>query len=398
MTTLQVRMNETEIRRQLANPKIQQLYDPVTGLRLKINKSRTGGSWYYVLRENGKPRWKRLGPYPAMTVKSVCNVLPDLLAKLKTFPDKVNSSGHLYQTVGEVLDWYLSKVLTDTSLSESRKLSAKSTIIKHLEPCLGGLKISDLSKSQIHERLIWPRQKTYKLSTVKMMFGILKHAFKRALQLEAIHQNPIESFNFSDFITTSIKPKAASLRPEDIKHVISSIERSSADAQMLALMMLCHGTRVGETRLAKWKNVSFKERVWYLPAEDTKTKCEHKLPLTDAMVRLLKYHQARQYKGGYYGAFLFPHSRSSGKAISPLAANGLFKEISDGKWTSHDLRKLARTCWAELGIDYMISERLLNHSMTRLDETYIHTYADNKKREALETYHDFLSQQGLETF
>lgn len=398
MTTLQIRMNETEIKRQLTNPKINQLYDPVTGLRLKINKRRTGGSWYYVLRENGKPRWKRLGPYPAMTVKSVSKVLPDLLAKLKTIPDNVNSSGHIHQSVGEVLDWYLEKVLTDTALSESRKLTAKSAIIKHLSPCLGDLKISDISKNQIHERLVWPRQKDYKLSTVKMMFGILKHAFKRALQLEAIHQNPLESFKFSDFITTVIKPKPAALRPQDIKSVISSIEQASEEGRMLALMMLCHGTRIGETRLVKWKNISFKEKVWYLPALDTKTKCEHKLPLTETMVKILKYHHSRQVANGYRGAFLFPHSRTAGQPISPLSANNLFRDMSGGKWTSHDLRKLARTCWADLGIDYMISERLLNHSMTRLDETYIHTYADNKKREALTSYHDFLCQQGLEVF
>lgn len=52
-------------------------------------------------------------------------------------------------------------------------------------------------------------------------------------------------------------------------------------------MMLCHGTRVGETRKAQWSHISIAERTWYLPVGNTKTRVEHSLPLTEQVCGLL---------------------------------------------------------------------------------------------------------------
>ncbi len=69
----------------------------------------------------------------------------------------------------------------------------------------------------------------------------------------------------------------------------------------------------------------------------------------------------------------------------------MVRSVSLGEWTAHDLRKLARTCWADLGVDYMVAEQLLNHSMTKLDQAYIHTYMENQKRSAIELWHGHLT-------
>ena len=71
------------------------------------------------------------------------------------------------------------------------------------------------------------------------------------------------------------------------------------------------------------------------------------------------------------------------------------KELSGGEWTSHDLRKLARTVWAEIGIDYLVGEMLLNHSVGTLAKTYIRTTADQLRREALERWHAWLDARGF---
>lgn len=154
---------------------------------------------------------------------------------------------------------------------------------------------------------------------------------------------------------------------------------------MLALMMLCHGSRLGETRLARWRNINLDARRWFLPAGDTKTKAEHTLPLTDQACALLRQ--------GYTGPLLFPGSH--GAPLSPSKANTLFTDLAKGEWSSHDLRKVARTAWTDLGVDYMVGELLLNHAMKDLDATYIHTTAEGLKRRALEAWHGLLDQQGF---
>jgi integrase len=170
------------------------------------------------------------------------------------------------------------------------------------------------------------------------------------------------------------------------------IERAPLES-MLALMMLCHGTRLGETRQARWKNINLTTRLWFIPAADTKTKAEHTLPLTDQACALIERHRAIQQAAGYQGPFLFPGR--SGAAISATNASTLFADLAKGNWSSHDLRKVARTAWADLGVDYMVGEMLLNHAMKDLDATYIHTTAEGMKRKALEMWHEHLDRHGF---
>jgi hypothetical protein len=73
----------------------------------------------------------------------------------------------------------------------------------------------------------------------------------------------------------------------------------------------------------------------------------------------------------------------------------VFRRLSDRQWTSHDLRKVARTCWMDLGIDYLVGEMLVNHALKNMDATYIHTAAETLKRQALETWHARLDECGL---
>ncbi|PMZ50312.1 integrase, partial [Pseudomonas sp. GW247-3R2A] len=82
-------------------------------------------------------------------------------------------------------------------------------------------------------------------------------------------------------------------------------------------------------------------------------------------------------------------------ALSPSKACTVFASVGKGEWSSHDLRKVARTAWADLGVDYMVGEMLLNHAMKDLDATYIHTTAEGMKRKALEAWHQHLDQHGF---
>lgn len=69
--------------------------------------------------------------------------------------------------------------------------------------------------------------------------------------------------------------------------------------------------------------------------------------------------------------------------------------MGQGEWTSHDLRKLARTGWADLGIDHLVGELLINHAMGHNVKVYIQSGVMARKREALETWHAHLDQHGF---
>lgn len=389
--TVTVTISDAEIRRH-ATGEVRQLRDTRhRELRFRYGKDRTRGSWHVVVGG----AWGKAGSFPGISSKTMLATLPAILAR-RAADAKAKSTTTSWGTVGELLAWYQDRMTRDRGLSAKRKASAKSALTCHLVPRLGSLLLGDVCKSELDQRLMWPMQERFALSFVRSVYGVLAVAFRQAARLEMIPTNPMASLKFTDFVRTRIKPKAARLRGDDLPVLLSQLGElfdQEPATVMLAAMMLGHGTRLGETRLARWKHINLDGGHWFIPASDTKTKAEHTLPLTDQVRSLLRRYRDQQARSGYAGPFLFPGSR--GAALGPTKASTLFACLAKGEWSSHDLRKVARTAWTDLGVDYMVGELLLNHAMKDLDATYIHTTAEALKRRALEAWHQHLDTLGF---
>lgn len=391
--TLTVAISDAEIRRH-AGGEVRQLRD-IRHPELRFRYSTTDrnkGAWHVVVR--GK--WGKAGNYPSINAKLMISTLPTILARRVVDP-KAASTTTAWHTVGEVLNWYADRMGRDRGLSAKRKASAQSALRCHLTPRLQDVPLASLDRASLDRLLMWPMQERYALSFVRSVYGVLAVAFRQAMRLGLITLNPMADLKYTDFVQTRIKPKPARLRGDDLPTLLHDLTERIEHApleSMLALMMLCHGTRLGETRLARWKNLNLTTRQWFIPAPDTKTKAEHTLPLTEQACALIERYRTMQQAAAYQGPLLFPGR--SGTAISATNASALFAGLAKGAWSSHDLRKVARTAWADLGVDYMVGEMLLNHAMKDLDATYIHTTAEGMKRKALETWHQHLDRHGFD--
>lgn len=390
--TLTVTLSDAEIRRHAAGDAGQLRDTRHRELRFRYSSvDRSRGAWHVVFRQ----RWGKAGDYPGINAKTMLATLPAILAR-RAADAGAKSTTTSWATVGDVLAWYRDRMTRDRGLSAKRKASAKSALDRHLVPCLGDLLLAETNKQAIDQRLMWPMQERYALSFVRSVYGVLSVAFRQALRLDMLPTNPMAALKFTDFVRTRIRPRPARLRGDDLPDLLVVVaERFELEPTgcMLALMMLCHGSRLGETRLARWRNVNLDAGRWFIPAGDTKTKAEHTLPLTAQACALLRRYRHLQAAQGYTGPLLFPGSH--GAPLGPSKANTLFTDLAKGEWSSHDLRKVARTAWTDLGVDYMVGELLLNHAMKDLDATYIHTTAEALKRRALEAWHNHLDPLGF---
>lgn len=390
--TREVKLSEAEVRRQAADKSVRDLRDPRhPGLYLRFWSSRDRGTWHLV---RGK-RWAPIARWPDLSVSAVLAELPTLRQRLMRDPATAPIASAMV-TVGQLLDWYVDRMTRDRSLSLKRKAAARSAIGQHLRPCLGDLPIKYVTADLIDKHLIWPTQAQLSLSYLRQMFGFLLTAFRQALRLGLVDSNPMAGMRFSDFTKAKILPKAPRLRgvhlPELMQQLAQAFEATTGDA-MLALMMLAHGTRIGETRMARWSDVSLSAAEWFIPAAHTKTRTEHRLPLTAQIKALLSRYRAIQQAQGYEGAYLFPNRR--GLPLSETQASAVFKRLGQGEWTSHDLRKVSRSTWTDLGIDGHIGEMLLNHTLGKIASTYIHTQAMAQRKLALEKWHAWLDRIGF---
>lgn len=383
-TTLTLSINDTAIKRHVADPSVKELRDARYPLRLRYRQNRDKASWYLVQHRDGKSQWRKLGTWPLLSSKVLLPRLPELLAQLAVKPaGGISATG--WHSMGELLRWYGDRMETDRQLSESRRRTVASAIQCHLLPAFDSTPIQRLTHDCV-DRLFWlPLQGRYKLSTLKAWFAILKRATRLAATLKLIERDPLAAVTFGNFTTARIQPKVGKLRPSQVPLLLAGIPTDTPRTAALFLLMLLCGTRIGETRKAQRGHID--RQGWYIPPEHAKSRTEHQLPMTPALERVLAW-----WSHHSTGPFLL--SEGVG-CLSSATASALIRGISGREWTAHDLRKLARTCWADLGVDYMVGELLLNHTLSKLDQTYIHTHAETQKLAALTTYHQWLMDNGL---
>lgn len=390
--TAEVKLSDAEIRRQAANLEVRDLRDPRhPGLRFRFDQSRNAGTWFLVVRR----KWNRLARFPEYGPAAIFAELPNLRQRLLGQPGEAVALAGLV-TFNDLLIWFKERVANDAALSDSWKRTVRTVIDRHLLPRLGELPIGALTAATLDKCLMWPVQAECSTSYVRQIFRVLSLATGKARELGLIAGNPMAEMKFNHFIKTKILPKDGRLRADHLEEVVPALgalfEQAPTDA-MLALLMICHGTRLGETRRAEWADFALSHAEWFIPSERTKTRTEHRLPLTPQVCALLRRYRAAQLASGYSGQYLFPGRK--GQSISPSQASAVFRRLASRTWSSHDLRKVARTAWLDMGVDGFIGEMLLNHSLGKVADTYIKTKGNGLRREALELWHGWLDGIGF---
>ena len=392
--TLQVALSDAAIKKHAADPEVRELNDPRHPLRFRYRrKDRSLGSWHVVRRG----QWKKAGNWPEISARTMLDNLPAVLSRLQVDPAAVATVG-AWSSVGQLLTWYAERVQVGRTLSKPRQITVLSAIRRQLVPRLGDLPLADLNKTSLDQRLYLPLQAEASLAHVRAVFAILKLACRRAVAMDRLPTDPLAGVVFGQFNKTNIKPKGARLRHTAVPALLAHWAASSLSARRhvtFAMLMLAHGTRLNETRLARWQDVDLDNAEWFIPARVTKGGRDHVLPLTPQALAFLKSYSKHQFVRGYTGAFLFPSTTQPGKPISRAQAFEWFAWLGQGEWTSHDLRKLARTTWAELGVDSVVGRLLLNQALPTLEATYVQTTAMARKREALERWHAWLDARGF---
>ena len=169
-----------------------------------------------------------------------------------------------------------------------------------------------------------------------------------------------------------------------------------ADVYKLRLLT---AQRAGEVVGMKWSELDFEARVWTIPAERSKNKMAHRVPLSGPVVGILERRRAtgieieakrakRQGRMVDPVEFVFPGRKRGRPVAETKRAKWAIAEASgiQEHWTGHDLRRTAATKMAEAGTPRVVIGRVLNHAEPSVTAIYDRHGYDNEKREALESW------------
>ena len=387
------------------------------GLELRVGTS-GGKSWalLYTRQTDGRVRRVTIGPYPEVGLAE---------ARKRALGFKVLIEGGADPAAGiqeekaaptfkELSDDWLDR---HAAANKSPKAVAddRSMLRRHVIPVIGAKRAHDVTKKDILRLLdlvalkpdarLGKKKKaddqksmdvpildeTRKLShRPNRVYELIRSIYRWAISRDLIHIDPTAGMRPS---LKKERPRERALTATEIKQFWDKLPSTPlTDGLQLALKLaLVTAQRIGEVSNIVMTELALDgvTPVWSLPAERSKNREGHRIPLSPLAVHLIA--DARKLSGE--SKFLFP----SPKGDAPIGAGSATKGMQRARpslglpnFRVHDLRRSAATGMAELGINPHTISLVLNHISaqkgTITAAVYVKYSYDKEKREALEAW------------
>lgn len=186
----------------------------------------------------------------------------------------------------------------------------------------------------------------------------------------------------------------ASMPYEDVPEFVGRLMRASPTGSRDALLFTIHtAARSGETRLATWSEIDFDAAVWALPASRMKMGKPHTVPLTPAVLSILRRRwQLRSDENDLVFSTWGP------KPLSDMAMTQQLRRMKLREYTVHGFRS-SFTDWAADLTDYrkeVVDKALAHKLLDRVEAAYRRTdFFERRRQLMLEWSNYILSGQTL---
>ncbi|WP_026619125.1 integrase [Ensifer sp. WSM1721] len=355
------------------------------GLFLRIRK---GGSaqWFFIYKRDGKRTELGLGGYGQGTAPVSLALARE---KAQAIRERLARGDDLHsrKTFADVMEDVIT--VKETSFrNEKHKAQWRMTLDVYAAP-LHKKPIADITRDDVVETLkpIWTKIPETADRTRMRIAAVLNHAKARGL---FTGDNPADwQGGLKDLLPARQKLTRghhAAVSYKDIPATMKALRESSAvSARAVEFSCLC-ASRSGEVRGAVWSEFDLDAALWVIPAERMKAGREHRVPLCDRAVAILKAQQQRAtgdvvFEGGI-----------ENRPISDTAMTKSLRAASPDKdATLHGLRSSFRDwCGDHTEHPREVAEAALAHVLTdKTEAAYRRSDALEKRRRLMADWGEY---------
>lgn len=323
----------------------------VPGLHLQISK--TGArSWILRVTVGSKRRDMGLGPYPAVTLAQAREKARHARELIEQGQDPIlgreRAQSRLKAEQASVITFEAAaRAFMDSKSAEwsNPKHAAQwaATLETYAYPVIGRIHVAEVKLSHVMQILepIW----TTKTETASRVRGrienVLDWAKARGYRKD---ENPARWRGHLDKLlsaperTTKVIHHPA-VPVGDVAAFYAALRQRAGTAARALEFALLTATRSGEVRGATWAEIDLDAGLWIIPAERMKARVEHRVPLSEPAIRILREHP--HLEGS---ELVFPAPR--GGALSDMALTAVMRRMGL-KAVPHGLRSTFRDWTAE---------------------------------------------------
>lgn len=348
-------LTDIQIRQAKAEARPYKLFDG-GGLHLAVMP--TGGKlWRLKYRVAGKEKLLALGAYPAIslaTARKQADAARETIAAggdpaLDKRRDKARAKQGADDTFAAIAAEYVARRKRDGVKGYAPATAAKADwFISLLAPTLGPMPVATIEPADILAALR-KLERRGNLESARRCLQFVGQVMRFAVATARLASDPSRDLKGA-LTAPRVKHHAAILEPVRLGALLRSIDGYEGDAMTrLALQLAPHVfVRPGELRQARWDEFDLEEAIWIIPAEKTKMRRPHALPLSrQALAILAVLHGITGADGG----FLFPSLRSRARPMSDNTLNAALRRLgySGEEMTAHGFRATASTLLNESG-------------------------------------------------
>ena len=339
------------------------------GLYLRVLPT---GRKCWVLRywQDGRETKKTLGVYPAMSAAAARRARDEIKIKVKARLAVVEAKQTTFRDVAE--RWYKSMVEAGKAESYLYTIRLRLGYLNALDE----LPVKEITRKDCYNALVSIAE-SGRVATAKRAGIIIGQVLDYAVLAGECEINVAAGLN-RGLPAAPVKHFDAVTETDDMKKLLVALDYVDNYVFRAALKILAYTfVRRGELLRACWPEIDLEKRLWTVPAEHTKRRRDHIVPLSEQAVQIFADMRRISAKIDDGPGLVFPMAKgvNTGGIISNssllTALKGLYRklpaeELPAQPMTLHGFRSMASTFLNRAGWPADVIERQLAHAQEDL--------------------------------
>lgn len=353
-----------------------------TGLYILVHASKPGQGTYFLRyrdRETGKTRHEPLGRTTEMTLEAAGAATAAFRATLGQTPAQpaavspappnaaVTSLPAALRDGEMSLDAFMTDLYFPHAKVHKRSWKRDDQLYRlRIKAKFGDRVMSSIARREVNQFKIALLGSGLSKASVNHHVQLLRHVFNLAVSWEALDRNVLKGIELLH-LDNQVENYLDDAAVDRFVEVAKTAE--NRNVCLILTFLLSTGARLGEGLRAEWKQIDLANKVWKIPATNTKSKKLKYLPLNDSALWVIEQ-LASEGKSPY----LFP-SPATGKPYTTITRAWYVirkkAELPDNV-RIHDLRHTFASRLVSRGRNLFEAQKLLGHADPRTTMRYAH--------------------------
>ena len=343
------------------------------GLALRVT---SGGArtWYAFYRKGQTSRRVKLGAWPALDLSKARTLARQTRVRVETEGADPAHERHAARAVFTVGD--LARLYIETHAKPHKRSWREDDwkLSKYILPAWASRPVAAITRTDVHALLdtIAGDGKPVQANRVKALISMMWN-----VAVDRGHADTNPCYRMAK--PASERARSTVLSDNDLRALWTALDAQPGDPADAIRLRLLTGQRGGDVHRMRWADVDVPAGVWTIPVELAKNGRAHRVSLTTPALAILERRHAARMSGE---PRVFPglsHQRQDLRAFG--------RDIQQGAYRWHDLRRTVATRLAALGIPEGTISRVLGHAQRGVTAiVYNQHQYDAEKRRALDRW------------